>query len=339
MVAKIEPGSGARSRRAVLVGALGGIGAWMAGAIGHAGSARAADGATVIVGDNTLTAESMTKITNGTNDENVFAAESTGAGAGLSGVSNTFHGVVGSSASNAGVFGSSQSRHGVLGLSNATDHPAVMGQSVGNQTGVHGFSGDDLVLPAAKAKTGVYGYAAQDDESKGVYGESPQGFGVYGTSGFIGVLGTGANIGVNGFSSEFIGLYGDSTAPNAPATLGHSYAHSTGVLGYSGGFENPPAAKANTGVYGNAANGTGSKGVWGKSPAGHGVHGESSTGWAGYFDGRVLVDRYLEMVEVSTPSAPGSNHARLFIRDNGSGKTQLCVRFHTGAVRVLATQP
>ena len=38
-------------------------------------------------------------------------------------------------------------------------------------------------------------------------------------------------------------------------------------------------------------------------------------------------------------SAPSSNKAALFVRDNGSGKTQLCVRFNTGAVQVLATQP
>jgi archaellum biogenesis ATPase FlaH len=29
----------------------------------------------------------------------------------------------------------------------------------------------------------------------------------------------------------------------------------------------------------------------------------------------------------------------LFAKDNGSGKTQLCVRFSSGAVQVIATQP
>lgn len=43
--------------------------------------------------------------------------------------------------------------------------------------------------------------------------------------------------------------------------------------------------------------------------------------------------------EISTPSAPPADTARLFARDNGSGKTQLCVIFPTGAVQVLATQP
>jgi hypothetical protein len=33
------------------------------------------------------------------------------------------------------------------------------------------------------------------------------------------------------------------------------------------------------------------------------------------------------------------NQARLFVKDNGAGKTQLCVRFHTGAVQVIETEP
>ena len=45
------------------------------------------------------------------------------------------------------------------------------------------------------------------------------------------------------------------------------------------------------------------------------------------------------MTEITAPSAPGANKARLFLKDNGSGKTQLCVRFNTGVIQVLATQP
>lgn len=46
-----------------------------------------------------------------------------------------------------------------------------------------------------------------------------------------------------------------------------------------------------------------------------------------------------ELTEQSDPSAPSTNKARLYARDNGSGKTQLCVRFATGAIQVLATEP
>ncbi len=45
------------------------------------------------------------------------------------------------------------------------------------------------------------------------------------------------------------------------------------------------------------------------------------------------------MAEISDPAAPSSNQAKVYLRDNGSGKTQLCVRFATGAVQVLATEP
>lgn len=48
---------------------------------------------------------------------------------------------------------------------------------------------------------------------------------------------------------------------------------------------------------------------------------------------------YVDHVEQADPAAPAANTARLFSRDNGAGKTQLCVRFPTGAVQVIATEP
>lgn len=49
---------------------------------------------------------------------------------------------------------------------------------------------------------------------------------------------------------------------------------------------------------------------------------------------------YLEGVEVpSDPNAPTANGGRLFLRDNGAGKTQLCVRFANGNVQVVSTEP
>jgi hypothetical protein len=47
-----------------------------------------------------------------------------------------------------------------------------------------------------------------------------------------------------------------------------------------------------------------------------------------------------ELREVSPdPPAPGPDRVRLFARDNGAGKTQLCARFPTGAVQVISTEP
>ena len=43
--------------------------------------------------------------------------------------------------------------------------------------------------------------------------------------------------------------------------------------------------------------------------------------------------------EVADPANTPANTAKLFVRDNGSGKTQLCVIFPTGAVQTIATEP
>lgn len=53
----------------------------------------------------------------------------------------------------------------------------------------------------------------------------------------------------------------------------------------------------------------------------------------------VNLTNYQDIVEISDPAAPPANTARMFTRDNGSGKTQLCVRFNTGVVQVISTEP
>lgn len=42
--------------------------------------------------------------------------------------------------------------------------------------------------------------------------------------------------------------------------------------------------------------------------------------------------------EISDPAAPAANHGIVYCRDTG-GKTQLVIRFNTGAVQVIATEP
>lgn len=56
----------------------------------------------------------------------------------------------------------------------------------------------------------------------------------------------------------------------------------------------------------------------------------SGTAGTGYIDFRD---------EQSADPAAAANRGRLFIKDNGSGKTQLCVRFGSGATQVIATEP
>lgn len=50
-------------------------------------------------------------------------------------------------------------------------------------------------------------------------------------------------------------------------------------------------------------------------------------------------DGAMEFAEMTAPAAGAANTARLFTQDNGAGKTQLAVRFNTGAIQILATEP
>jgi len=155
-----------------------------------------------------------------------------------------------------------------------------------------------------------------------IWGVSTFGAGIAGHSNSsYGVLGySDSSDGVRGDSYSGVGVYGGSST-------------STGVYAFSG----QETALIAEGVTGGIRAVGASSGVIGSSPDGHGVHGSTTTGYAGYFDGKVFTNKFHDIREITTPKAPGTNHARLFVRDSG-GKTQLCVRFNTGTVKVLATQ-
>ena len=51
------------------------------------------------------------------------------------------------------------------------------------------------------------------------------------------------------------------------------------------------------------------------------------------------VEFFIDIAEQPRPDAPPANTARIFVRPTTGGRSQLCVRFPTGAVRVLATEP
>ena len=61
---------------------------------------------------------------------------------------------------------------------------------------------------------------------------------------------------------------------------------------------------------------------------------DSTTG-----DISALECKFAEIHESTDVTAPAADRARLYVRDNGAGKTQLVVRFPTGAVQVIATEP
>jgi hypothetical protein len=99
------------------------------------------------------------------------------------------------------------------------------------------------------------------------------------------------------------------------------------------------SSDAKTAVEGRSLSGAG---LYGASHFGDGVVGRHSSGpgWAGRFHGNVLIHGNCTLVErPSAPSAPVADQAQLFLRDNGSGKSELCVQFASGPVQVLATEP
>lgn len=55
--------------------------------------------------------------------------------------------------------------------------------------------------------------------------------------------------------------------------------------------------------------------------------------------GSMFLGNGLTMPEISDAAAPSANRGVLYVRDNGASKSQLVVRFPTGAVQVIATEP
>ena len=124
--------SSTKSRRAVLAGALGGLGAWAASAVGHASPVRA-EGENIVVGGEYETASSRTFLRNVLNNNRVLEAQSEGSGIA----------VLGSSTGSVGLYGVSNSSSGVYGSGNGA-----------NATGVHGFSFSGTALRGTSS-TGV----------------------------------------------------------------------------------------------------------------------------------------------------------------------------------------
>ncbi len=213
-------------------------------------------------------------------------------GNGVFGTSTSGGGLLGIRTSGIGVIGQSTSSAGVVGFTAATDQPGLYGQSTSNNTGTIGLSGG--ALPSAPpAKTGVYGYAAQDSASVGAKGESTAGTGTSGVS----ATGSGAKgsstsgAGVVGSSTSSCGLLATSVsasgvaaasaASDQPGILGVSNGNQTGIFGLSrtgSGVVPVPVTPANTGVYGLAIQDATAVGVQGESTTGTGVLGQATTG-------------------------------------------------------------
>ena len=53
----------------------------------------------------------------------------------------------------------------------------------------------------------------------------------------------------------------------------------------------------------------------------------------------IYLDDFAEIQETTEPAAPASNKGRLFVVDNGAGKSSLRIRFASGATQTIATEP
>jgi hypothetical protein len=264
------------SRRALLTAGLGGLVAFVAGALGRPAPTRATNGDAVLVG-NGYEATSETFFYNTTNSANVLSASSSNSESGIGiwgnsvsyfgvhGTSSTGTGVSGYSAvSGTGVNGSSVSGEGIHGSSSSSSFAAVVGHSSNRSTGLLGASlAPAQPLPAARAHTGVFGYAPDfNPATKGVEGET-----IYGT-------------GVVGGSTEGVGVLGTSDSTYKPAVQGRADGANTGVYGTSGPL--PETTPNKTGVYGYAGQDANARGVTGQSTSGRGVNGIATTGSAVY---------------------------------------------------------
>lgn len=55
--------------------------------------------------------------------------------------------------------------------------------------------------------------------------------------------------------------------------------------------------------------------------------------------GHIFGARYLELTEMAAPGVGAADTARIYIKDNGAGKTQIMAQFATGAEQQIAIEP
>jgi hypothetical protein len=263
-----------RSRRAVLLGALGGLAATIAGFAKAPATRAGVDGDLVL--ETTNNTDALTELVG----SSAPALRVVGGGVGLQAWGGIALDAFGDIAVNA--------------ISDSTSAPANIGFNRGNSVGVLGWSADgNESSPTVPAKTGVFGLAEQDSNSRGVLGKTGSGQGVRGEastgSGVAGIAGGG--IGVEGLSSSgSVGVRGSAGAtspPAVPAATGVQGFGPTGVLGSSGvglgvsgvsGDPNLVTVYAKTGVFGFAAQDSLASGVFGQTTIGAGIRGEATSG-------------------------------------------------------------
>lgn len=274
-----------RSRRALLAGALGGLGGFLASSLGRVSPVAGASGDPVRMGRTNMAAGTNTILqTNSTGQ--AFKVLQKGSGSALRGESN---------AGNGGYLLAKQgSKFGLLAKNGATVNGggAAIKAEGGANKGVDGSSTSDVAVQGVSSSwVGVLGSSTSNT---GVYGFSSSSYGMRGISGSqIGVYGSStSNVGVVGTSTSSDGVSGTTSGGSGRGVIGTALSGTggtVGVLGESGSTSgigvfgyNSNASGSTFGVQGQADSGTGT-GVSGiaNGQFGAGVHG-SSAGSSGH---------------------------------------------------------
>jgi hypothetical protein len=187
MTAASPPESKSPSRRALLAGALGGLGALAAGAIGRVSPVRATNGDVVTVGGS-FTGTSVTRISTSTDGAmamrgdattyiGVFGTSTSGFEAvGVRGDSESGTGARGLSTSGAGMRGTSNSSNGVFGQSGSATASGVYGENNFKGYGVAGRSNAGLLVAGVGAAATLGDNTA---DGIGVWARSQHGIATY----------------------------------------------------------------------------------------------------------------------------------------------------------------
>jgi hypothetical protein len=292
---------GAGTRRSLLAAAAGAAGAFVAQALGRPAPA---DAANVILG--------------GTNNSTTVTAFRNTKADGFA------RALLGRTT----YTGDSASGRAVLGFNEGKDGTGIWGEAlVGTGArGVVGNSREGTGVKGTGGHTGVSGVGT----NYGVRGMSANNYGMFGEGGYTGVFGsgpygtygTGASAGAVGTSTAGYGVYGLGTTGVVGLANGDGYgvwgygsdADSFGVVG-QGGRRGVHASGGNAGLYATS----GYVAVWANasttSGLNYGVYSTTASqtqGWAGVFNGRVLVSGFLQKsgggFQVDHPLEPATRY-------------------------------
>jgi hypothetical protein len=232
----------------------------------------------------------------------------------------------------AGVLGMIEAPTGGVGVvgSSSSSNPVLYWGETGvlgltNSFGVVGHATSGLVLDDPSGFVSATGVVGRCDGGVGVHGVATTGWGIIGESASrAGVTGTStAGAGISGRSIESSGVTGSSTGGNGvegtttegmAGLLGRATTR-YGVMGMAEAGVGVFGQSPGNAIQGRSTGGTGTSiGVSGFSPEGAGVQGDSDTGlgvagrspkgWAGYFEGNVVVRGDFYVTGIKSAAAP-----------------------------------